>query len=86
MREHPKVPAIEQITATAAAVQNLWTQAQALGFGMMWKTGPAAYSPRVKTALGFAIDDTIVGILHLGTPAVAGTARAPDLSTVVRYL
>lgn len=86
VREHPKVPAIEQITATAAAVQNLWTQAQALGFGMMWKTGPAAYSPRVKAALGFATEDTIVGILHLGTPAVAGTARAPDLSTVVRYL
>jgi nitroreductase len=86
VREHPKVPAIEQITATAAAVQNLWTQAQALGFGMMWKTGPAAYSLRVKAALGFATEDTIVGILHLGTPAVAGTARAPDLSTVVRYL
>ena len=82
----PTPDAAQHTQLLEAAVQNLWTQAQALGFGMMWKTGPAAYSPRVKTALGFAIDDTIVGILHLGTPAVAGTARAPDLSTVVRYL
>ncbi len=86
VREHPKVPAIEQITATAAAVQNLWLQAHAMGFGMLWKTGAAAYSPRVKTALGVAAGDTIVGILHLGTPAAPGTLREPDVASVVSHL
>ena len=86
VREHPKVPALEQITATAAAVQNLWLQAHALGFGMLWKTGPAAYSPRVKAALGLDAGDTIVGILHLGTPAAPGVVRAPDVTAVVRQL
>lgn len=86
IREHPKVPAIEQVTATAAAVQNLWLQAHALGFGMWWKTGAAAYSPRVKSALGIADDDTIVGILHLGTPVAPGTVREPDVAAVVRHL
>lgn len=86
VREHPKVPALEQITATAAAVQNLWIQAHAMGFGMMWKTGPAAYSTRVKAALGLDAGDTIVGILHLGTPAAPGIVREPDLAAVVRHL
>lgn len=86
VREHPKVPALEQIIATAAAVQNLWIQAHAMGFGMMWKTGPAAYSARVKAALGLATSDAIVGILHLGTPATPGIVRDPDVTSVVRHL
>lgn len=62
-----KVPEIEQVIATGAAVQNLLLAAAGLGIGAMWKTGPAAYSARVKAALGLQADDHIVAILHLGT-------------------
>src|SRR5580692_5620666 len=62
-----KVPEIEQVIAVGAAVENLLLAANDLGFGVMWKTGPAAYSARVKAAIGLAADDHIVAILHLGT-------------------
>ncbi|MDE2349790.1 MAG: nitroreductase [Gammaproteobacteria bacterium] len=67
VRDHPKVPEIEQILAAGAAVQNMCLAAHALNFGAMWKTGPAAYDPGVKAAVGLGRDDHIVAILHLGT-------------------
>lgn len=66
-RDIPKVPEIEQVIAVAAAVENLLLAASDLKIGAMWKTGPAAYSPRVKAAVGLAADDHIVAILHLGS-------------------
>jgi len=66
-RDFPKVPEIEQVVAVGAAVENLLLAANDLGYGAMWKTGPAAYSAKVKAAVGLAPDDHIVAILHLGT-------------------
>jgi nitroreductase len=66
-RGQTKIPEIEQVVATAAAAQNLFLAAHDLGYGVMWKTGAAAYDPGVKTALGLGADDHIVGIMHLGT-------------------
>lgn len=62
-----KVPAIEQIVAAGAAAQNMMLAATALGFGVMWKTGGAAYDDTVKVALGLETADAIVGFLYLGT-------------------
>lgn len=64
-----KVPEIEQVLAAGAAVENLLLAAADLGIGAMWKTGPAAYSARVKAVLGLAADDHIVAIIHLGALA-----------------
>jgi nitroreductase len=66
-REQTKVPEIEQVIAAAAAAQNLFLAAHDLGYGVMWKTGAAAYDAGVKATLGFRADDHIVGIMHLGT-------------------
>jgi nitroreductase len=67
VREHPKVPEIEQIVAAGAAAQNLFLAAHGLGYGVMWKTGPAAYDADVKATLGLGPGDHIVGIMHVGT-------------------
>ena len=64
-----KVPEIEQVIAVGAAVENLFLAANALGIGVMWKTGPAAYDAGVKAAVGLKPHDHIVAILHLGTRA-----------------
>ena len=66
-RDNPKVPEIEQVIAAAAAAQNLILAAHDLGYGVMWKTGAAAYDAGVKATLGLRGDDHIVGIIHLGT-------------------
>lgn len=66
-REQTKVPEIEQVVAVGAAAQNLFLAAYDLGFGVMWKTGAAAYDPAVKATVGLKPDDHIVAIMHLGT-------------------
>src|SRR5271154_6244520 len=65
-KDNVKVPEIEQVIACGAAAQNLFLAAHALGYGVMWKTGAAAYDGQVKATLGLAADDHIVAILHLG--------------------
>jgi len=70
VRDHKKVPAVEQIVAAGAAAQNILVAAHALGFGGFWRTGNAAYDDGVKAALGLHVGDAIVGFLYLGTPAV----------------
>lgn len=63
-----RIPVLEQILSTGAAVQNLMVAAHALGVGAMWRTGPLASDPLVKQRLGFAEKDEIVGFIYLGTP------------------
>ena len=67
-RVQNKVPEIEQVVAAGAAAQNLFLAAHDLGYGVMWKTGAAAYDPAVKATVGLRPDDHIVAIMHLGTP------------------
>ena len=65
-REQSKIPEIEQVVAVGAAAQNLFLAAHDLGYGVMWKTGAAAYDPAVKATVGLKPDDHIVAIMHLG--------------------
>jgi nitroreductase len=81
-----KVPASEQVLAAGAAVQNMFLAAHALGYGVMWKTGAAAYSNSVKQLLGLNADAHIVGLLYLGTNSLPGTARGTVLNERVTWL
>ncbi len=67
-RLHPKVPEIEQVLSTGCVVHALLIGLQAEGFGGMWRTGPAAYDPELKTGLGLRAEDHLVGFLYVGTP------------------
>jgi nitroreductase len=66
-----KVPAIEQLMAAGAAAQNILLALHALGYVAAWKTGEAAYDTDVKTSLGLAADDHIVGFVYTGGGAGA---------------
>jgi nitroreductase len=81
-----KVPEQEQVHATAAAVQNMFLAAHALGYGAMWKTGAAVSAVSVKELLGFGGDDEIVALLYLGAKATPGPVRAASLENKVRFL
>jgi nitroreductase len=82
-RQH-KVPEIEQTLAVAASVQNMFLSAHALGYGVMWKTGDAAYDPMVKTTLGLSADDHIVAFLYVGTALTKG--RQAKKSEIDRFV
>ncbi len=71
IQDHPKVPAVEQICATAAAVQNMSVAIHAMGYSSIWRTGAPAFHIGVKEALGFSARDEIVGFLYIGTPTIA---------------
>ena len=67
---------IEEVEAVSAATQNMLLAAQALGLSTIWRTGDAAYSPRVKEWLGLEQTDHIIGIIYVGYPAVPVSERA----------
>ncbi|MFM8517066.1 MAG: nitroreductase [Nevskiaceae bacterium] len=85
-QEHPKVPEIEQWVAVGAAVQNLWTAAQALGLGCAWKTGSHAYSNHVLQALGCAPTERIIGFVHVGIPLTVAPVRPAEFADKTRWL
>lgn len=71
VKDHPKVPAIEQVASAAAAAQNILLALHARGYAGIWRTGAPAYAASVKRAFGLDDSDAIVGFIY------AGTARQP---------
>lgn len=84
-QESMKIPWVEQRDAAVVAIENMLIAATALGFGSMWRTGDPVYDDRVKTALGLAAGDAVVGFVYLGTPSDAARKppNTPDLEGVV---
>ncbi|NDE01261.1 MAG: hypothetical protein EBZ91_05815 [Gammaproteobacteria bacterium] len=76
----------DQFVAVGAAVQNLWTAAQALGLGCAWKTGSHAYSDHVLQALGCAPAEKIIGFVHVGVPATVAPVRPAEFADKTRWL
>ena len=68
---------IENVEAVSAAVQNMLLTIEEMGLAAQWRTGDAAYDPRVKQWLGLTAEDHIVAFLYLGYPAIASTERHP---------
>jgi nitroreductase len=62
--DHPKVVREEG----HASIQNMLLASHALGFGAIWRTGPAAFHPRVKEWLGLGERDEILGFIYVGVP------------------
>lgn len=65
--EDPTMTA-ENRDAVSAAIQTLLLGATAAGVASYWSTGAAMISARVREFCGFAVTDTIVGLLYLGWP------------------
>ncbi len=75
--KQPKVMEIENIEAVAAAVQNMLLAAEEMGLACMWRTGDAAYDPRVKEWLGLSAEDHLVAFVYVGFPAILRQERHP---------
>lgn len=81
IREHPKVPALEQQLSLACAAHGILLAAHAEGFGGIWRTGPVTWLPELAAELGLREDEQALGFLYLGTPeGAAPPADAPELA------
>ncbi|GAB3475063.1 nitroreductase family protein [Marinomonas epiphytica] len=68
IQEHPKVPEFEQLMAVAAAAQQVLLGIESLGFGGIWRTGPACFTQQAKNILSLKDDEQVVGLIYVGTP------------------
>jgi nitroreductase len=81
------VRAEEDLTATAAAVQNLLLAAHAKGLSAAWKTGKIVHSPEVKAFLGLDPGDRIVAVVYLGATAKEDPVpRNRDVETRITWM
>jgi nitroreductase len=64
--EEERLPEIEEVEATACAVQNMHLTATAYGLGAYWSTGKIVYSEAMKEFLGLGEKDRCLGLFYLG--------------------
>jgi len=67
IKDHPKVPEIEQKLATAASAQNILLSLNALGYSAIWRTGKLAFNPFVASKLNLKANQEILGYIYVGT-------------------
>lgn len=84
---NPKIPEIEEVSAVAMAVQNMWLMSHALGLAGYWSTGKVAFSDELRDFM--ALDDShqALGLFYLGKPGKENPKgrRITDISTKVRW-
>lgn len=61
-----KVPAIEEVAATAAAIQNLLLAATTRGIATFWNSGGLTHHPAFKEEYHLGEEDVVLGIIYLG--------------------
>lgn len=56
----------ENFGATASMIQNFWLLAWEKQLGVVWKTNPHIYDPKVKEILKLKENERIAGFIHMG--------------------
>lgn len=64
--DNPNITVLEEVCATAAAVENILLGAEALGIAVLWSTGGMVMHPVMKDFLGLGPEDIILGMLYMG--------------------
>ena len=84
---NPNITALEEICATAAAVQNILLGAEALGIAVLWSTGGSVLQPAMKEYLGLGQEDVVIGILYMGyTDEPARPGRRSPVEEKTRWI
>ncbi|MHC9235149.1 nitroreductase family protein [Pseudooceanicola sp. 502str34] len=86
-KESPKIPVIEQTYSAGAVCLGLVNAALASGWGAGWLTGWHAFDrPFLEEGLGLAPQESLAGLVYLGTETAAPPERPrPDLAKVVTW-
>jgi nitroreductase len=61
-----KIPEIEEICATAAAIENILLAATSLNIASFWSTGGVTHHPALRKEFNLGEEDLILGLLYLG--------------------
>lgn len=82
-----KVPQIEQTYSAGAVCLALVNAALASGWGASWISGWPSHQPAFcQAALSLGTEESIAGIIHIGTPRVIPTDRdRPDVSSITTW-
>ncbi|MBL8004429.1 MAG: nitroreductase [Candidatus Kapabacteria bacterium] len=81
-----RVPKIEEICSTAAAIHNLLLTIHELGYGGYWSTGNGTYSHQMRNFLGLNEEDEILGFCYIGVPdSSERTSKRSPIESVVEW-
>ena len=69
IKEHPKVPKIEQIISLGASAQNILLALHDIGYSAIWRTGKMAFNQNITNALELPPHYEVIGYLYVGTPS-----------------
>ncbi len=78
IKEHPKVPKIEQIISLGASAQNILLALNDIGYSAIWRTGKMAFNKHITDALDLPSNFEVIGYLYVGTPS-GGIKSIPEL-------
>jgi nitroreductase len=65
-----KFPEVEEVSAVACAVQNMYLTITAYGLGGYWTTSGITYREKAKEFFGLGDDDKLMGFFYIGEIAV----------------
>jgi nitroreductase len=78
IKEHPRVPNIEQMLSTAAAAQNILLSLHALNYGAIWRSGVFALNDKIHKYFNLNKNQQILGYLYVGKPTME-PKRIPEI-------
>jgi len=84
---NPNIPALEEVCATACAVENLLLGASEAGLAALWSTGGVTLKPAFKEFLELGPDDQVLGQIYLGySDSVKEGTRKVPLTEKVKWM
>ena len=84
IKTHPKVLEIEQVLSAGAAAQMMMTAAHAQGIGAIWRSGSMMFTAEMRSGLGLAETDQIVGFIYLGTPKIVKALPTLEVNSYLK--
>jgi len=82
-----KIPMEEQVLSAGAVCLALVNVALAAGWGAGWVSGWAAHEAEfVPAILGLGAEESIAGMVHIGTGPAQGDRPRPDLGAITTWL
>ena len=82
----PGRPELDEISAGAAAAQNMLLAAHDMGLAAIWRTGDPALDPDVASWLGLSERGKVLGFIYLGFAAVIKEpGRRPAVNEVTQW-